>query len=123
MQTVLSTQVEGQQPHSGKVRDIYDRGEHLVIVTTDRVSAYDVVMGRGIPFKGMVLHSITKFWMESLGVPNHFITDDVTEIGSPFKDAPEVFRGRTMLVRKFTPLPVEAIIRGHICGSAWNEYV
>ena len=123
-QVIMTTQCEGRLPnHTGKVRDMYDKGSQLLIVTTDRVSAYDVVMPQGIPYKGMVLHGITKFWLENLGVPNHFITDDLEEIGEPWNKYPETFRGRTMLVRKLRPLPVECIVRGYICGSAWNEYV
>lgn len=123
MAVVLKTECEGRLPnHSGKVRDIYDKGNYLLIVTTDRVSAYDSVMKQGIPHKGQVLHGLTKWWMQSLGIPTHFVSDDLNEIGSPWKDYPEMFGGRTMLVKKYTPLPIEAIVRGYLCGSAWKEY-
>jgi phosphoribosylaminoimidazole-succinocarboxamide synthase len=122
-QVVLATEAGGLKPsHTGKVRDIYDRGDRLVIVTTDRISAFDVVMKQGVPFKGQVLHGITKYWMENLGVPNHYITDDLTEIGQPFSDHPEVFAGRSMLVKKMKPLPVECIVRAYLTGSCWGEY-
>ncbi len=120
---VLATEAGGTRPtHSGKVRDIYDRGDNLVIVTTDRISAYDVVMRQGVPNKGRVLHGVTKFWMTHLNVPNHFITDDLAQIGSPFRDDPATFAGRTMEVKKLKPLPVEAIVRGYLTGSGWKEY-
>jgi len=120
---VTQTHCEGRVPnHRGKVRDIYDKGQNLLIVTTDRISAYDVVMPQGIPYKGMVLHSLTKWWMTTLGVPTHYVTDDLDDIGEPFKSYPEMFRGRTMLVKKYDPVPIEAIVRGYLCGSAWKEY-
>jgi phosphoribosylaminoimidazole-succinocarboxamide synthase len=79
-------------------------------------------MKQGVPHKGKILHSLTKWWMENLDIPHHFVTDDLEEIGSPWKDHPEMFGGRTMLVKKFKALPIEAIVRGYICGSAWQEY-
>lgn len=121
---VLETQAGDLKPtHKGKVRDIYDRGDgDLVIVTTDRISAFDFVMAQGVPNKGRVLHGVTKFWMTTLDVPNHFITDDLTQIGVPFSDHAEMFEGRTMLVKKMNPLPIEAIVRGYLTGSGWKEY-
>ncbi len=98
---VMSTQCGNQPPtHHGKVRDIYDAGKiadggsGLVIVTTDRVSADDVVMNQGVPYKGMVLHALSKWWFEKIVPHNHFITDDLDEIGEPWSKHPQVFRGR-----------------------------
>ncbi len=108
----------------GKVRDIYDLGETLLIVTTDRISAFDVIMNEGIPDKGFVLNQISAFWFRQMEdiIPNHIISTEV-------KDFPEVCRkyaadleGRSMLVKKAKPLPVECIVRGYLSGSGWKDY-
>jgi phosphoribosylaminoimidazole-succinocarboxamide synthase len=108
----------------GKVRDLYDLGDALLIVATDRISAFDVVLPDGIPNKGKVLTQISTFWFKRLThiVPNHILSTDVREFPEPFRSAPEIFGGRSMLVRKTEPLPVECIVRGYISGSGWNEY-
>lgn len=108
----------------GKVRDIYDAGEHLLIVASDRISAFDVVMAEGIPGKGAVLTQISKFWFSLTRdlVPNHFVTDEVREFPAPFNRYPEQLQGRAMLVKKAQPLPVECIVRGYLAGSGWKEY-
>ncbi len=108
----------------GKVRDIYDLGEHLLIVTSDRISAFDVIMDQGVPFKGEVLNRISIFWFQQMAdlVPNHIIATEVSDfpaITHPFRDQLE---GRSMLVKKAAPLPVECIVRGYISGSGWKEY-
>jgi phosphoribosylaminoimidazole-succinocarboxamide synthase len=107
----------------GKVRDIYDLGDRLLIVATDRISAFDVVLPSAIPHKGRVLTKLSSFWFDFTRdlVPNHLITSD-------FRRFPEELRrywtleGRAMLVRKAKPLPVECVVRGYISGSAWREY-
>lgn len=108
----------------GKVRDIYDAGEHLLIVASDRISAFDVVMAEGIPGKGAVLTQISKFWFSLTRdlVPNHFVTDEVREFPAPFNRYPDQLQGRAMLVKKAQPLPVECIVRGYLAGSGWKEY-
>lgn len=108
----------------GKVRDLYDLGNELLIVATDRISAFDVILPDGIPDKGRVLTQISTFWFTRLAhiVPNHILTTDVREFPDPFRSAPEIFAGRSMLVRKTTPLAAECIVRGYISGSGWNEY-
>lgn len=108
----------------GKVRDIYDLEDSLIIVATDRLSAFDVVLRDGIPNKGKVLTQISAFWFRRLAhvVPNHVISTDVKDFPEPYRSAPEVFEGRTMLVRKTRPLPVECVVRGYISGSGWNDY-
>ncbi|HSQ74427.1 MAG TPA: phosphoribosylaminoimidazolesuccinocarboxamide synthase [Bacteroidota bacterium] len=108
----------------GKVRDIYDLGDRLLIVATDRLSAFDVVMNEGIPNKGKVLTQISMFWFRTLEhvVPNHVLTTACADFPEPFRSRPGVFAGRSMLVRKTTPLPVECIVRGYLSGSGWNEY-
>ena len=108
----------------GKVRDIYDLGNALLIVATDRISAFDVVLPGGIPNKGKVLTQLSKFWFEKLSsvVPNHLLSVDVADFPEPFRSQPRVFGGRSMLVKKTRPLPVECVVRGYVSGSGWNDY-
>ncbi len=108
----------------GKVRDLYDLGESLLIVATDRLSAFDVILPDGIPNKGRVLTQISAFWFEKLStvVKNHVITTDVKKFPEPFCSSPEIFGGRSMLVKKTKPIEVECVVRGYIAGSGWNEY-
>jgi phosphoribosylaminoimidazole-succinocarboxamide synthase len=108
----------------GKVRDIYDLGDDLLMVATDRISAFDVVMPNPIPDKGKILTQISLFWFEIMKpvLPNHVITanvDDYPEICRPYGD---VLRDRSMLVKKAKPLPIECIVRGYISGSGWKDY-
>jgi phosphoribosylaminoimidazole-succinocarboxamide synthase len=122
---VTSTRSATRTPtRSGKVRDLYDLGDSMLIVATDRISAFDVVLPDGIPNKGKVLTQISAFWFEKLSsvVPNHVIATDVREFPEPFRSDPAVFAGRSMLVRKTRPLPVECVVRGYLSGSGWNEY-
>ncbi|GAB7141289.1 phosphoribosylaminoimidazolesuccinocarboxamide synthase [Deferribacterales bacterium RsTz2092] len=109
----------------GKVRDIYDLGNKLLIVTTDRVSAFDVILGSGIPEKGAVLHNLSKFWFEKTAhiIPNHFITDDFDAMPASILPYKSKLNGRSMLVKKCQPFPAECVARGHITGSAWKEYM
>jgi phosphoribosylaminoimidazole-succinocarboxamide synthase len=108
----------------GKVRDIYDLGDRLLIVATDRLSAFDVVLPDGIPNKGKVLTQISAFWFTSLAhvVPSHVISTSLEDFPEPFRSHPEIFAGRSMLVQKTSPLPVECVVRGYLSGSGWNEY-
>ena len=108
----------------GKVRDIYDLGDSLIIVATDRLSAFDIVLPDGIPGKGKVLTQISAFWFKRLShlVRNHVISTVVADFPEPYRSSPEVFGGRSMLVRKTKPLPVECVVRGYISGSGWNDY-
>ncbi|PLY03050.1 MAG: phosphoribosylaminoimidazolesuccinocarboxamide synthase [Desulfuromonas sp.] len=108
----------------GKVRDIYDLGQHLLIVTSDRISAFDVIMDEPIPHKGVVLTQISKFWFDLMGdiVPNHLISTDVADFPAEVKKYAEILEGRSMLVKKAEPLPVECIVRGYLSGSGWKEY-
>lgn len=121
---VLETAIKGAQGKHGKVRDIYDLGDSLLIAASDRLSAFDVIMKSGIPYKGQVLTQISKFWFEFLEgvVENHLISDDVSQFPAPFCDYPDQLAGRTMLVKKTSVLPVECIVRGYITGSGWKEY-
>jgi len=108
----------------GKVRDLYDLGDALLIVATDRLSAFDVILPDGIPNKGKVLTQISTFWFDKLArfVPNHLRSLNVEEFPEPFRSAPDIFAGRSMLVKKTTPVEVECVVRGYISGSGWNEY-
>ena len=108
----------------GKVRDIYDLGEHLLIVTSDRLSAFDVIMNEGIPKKGQVLNQMSIFWFEKMQdiLRNHIIATEVDDFPAATHAYREQLEGRSMLVRKAKPLPVECIVRGYISGSGWKEY-
>jgi phosphoribosylaminoimidazole-succinocarboxamide synthase len=119
---VLRTDVPGVPCRRGKVRDVYDLGETLAVVATDRISAFDWVMPTGIPGKGRLLTAMTKFWLGWLGVPNHLISDTVDDLPEPFRRQRDVFDGRTMLVRKARVVPVECVARGYLAGSGWKEY-
>jgi phosphoribosylaminoimidazole-succinocarboxamide synthase len=121
---VLRTNIEGQRPKRGKVRDMYDAGDKLLIVATDRISAFDVVMANGIPYKGIVLTQISRFWFDFLSgeVEHHFVSDEVESFPEPFCRYGRQLAGRSMLVRKVEVLPVECVVRGYLAGSGWKEY-
>lgn len=121
---VLQTNIAGVEGKHGKVRDIYDLGDSLLIAASDRLSAFDVIMQSGIPHKGQVLTDISKFWFKFLDgvVDNHLISTNVADFPAPFCDYPDQLAGRTMLVKKTKVLPVECIVRGYITGSGWKEY-
>jgi len=123
-QTVLETNIESLEPSRGKVRDIYDLGDKLLIVATDRISAFDVVMANGIPYKGIVLTKISRFWFDFLGndIEHHLISDNVSDFPEPFCNYPQQLAGRSMLVKKVEVLPIECVIRGYLAGSGWKEY-
>jgi phosphoribosylaminoimidazole-succinocarboxamide synthase len=108
----------------GKVRDVYDLGDRLLIVATDRISAFDVILPTGIPDKGVVLTQISLFWFQLLEdvVPNHVITSNVDEYDAALRPHRDQLEGRSMIVKKTEPLPVEAVVRGYITGSGWKEY-
>jgi phosphoribosylaminoimidazole-succinocarboxamide synthase len=108
----------------GKVRDVYDLGDKLLIVATDRISCFDVVLGCGIPEKGGVLTKISLFWFEYLGdiVENHLLTADTQKYPRELAKYKDVLRDRSMLVKKAIALPLECIVRGYLSGSGWKEY-
>ncbi len=109
----------------GKVRDMYSIDENtLLIVTTDRMSAFDVIMGAPVPFKGVILNKITLFWMEKFKniIPNHLIESDVNNFPKELQPWKDELEGRSVLVKKAKPLPVECIVRGCITGSGWKDY-
>ena len=108
----------------GKVRDIYDMGDSLLMISTDRLSAFDVVMNEGIPEKGRVLTRMTEFWLNQMSdiVPNHLITSDVNQYPPVCRQYADMLTGRSMLVKKAEPIMAECIVRGYISGSGWNDY-
>lgn len=125
MATVFHTDLPGLKMISrGKVRDIYDMGESLLIVTSDRLSAFDVILPTPIPQKGEVLNNLSLFWFQKTGniVKNHVITANPDEYPAEARKYADILKGRSMLVKKAKPLPVECIVRGYISGSGWKEY-
>lgn len=108
----------------GKIRDVYDLGETLLIVATDRISAFDVVMPNPIPDKGMVLTQISRFWFDATKdiIPNHLISTEVEDFPEVCKPYREILAGRTMWVKKTDPVPVECVVRGYLSGSGWGDY-
>ena len=108
----------------GKVRDIYEVGDNLLIVSTDRISAFDVIMNQGIPFKGIILTKISEFWFNFVKdiIPNHLITTNVDEFPAECKPYAEDLRGRSMLVKKTKVIPIESVVRGYITGSGMSDY-
>jgi phosphoribosylaminoimidazole-succinocarboxamide synthase len=119
---LIQSHVPGIPCRRGKVRDLYDLGDRLVIVATDRISAFDWVLPTPIPDKGRVLTGLTRFWLDFLGVPNHFLSDRVPDMGPAFAAQAWVLAGRAMLVRKAAVVPVECVVRGYLAGSGWKEY-
>lgn len=121
-----STNLEGRPVRRGKVRDVYDLGEHLLIVTTDRLSAFDVVLPDGIPHKGAVLTALSKFWFERFAdsYPHHLVRviETPADLPSDLRPAAAELIGRSMLCRKARVVPIECVARGYLAGSGWNEY-
>ena len=126
MKVVVKTQIDAYPLLSrGKVRDIYAVDDDtLLIVTTDRMSAFDVIMNDPIPYKGVILNKITLFWMEKFKdiIPNHLLESDVDRFPAALAPWKDELEGRAVLVRKAQPLPVECIVRGYITGSGWKDY-
>jgi len=122
---VLETNLEGLPlARRGKVRDVYDLGDKLLIVATDRISAFDYVLGSGIPDKGKVLTQLSAFWFDHIGdvLPHHVLAVDVDTFPKLLRPFADILRGRSMLVRKTTPLPIECVARGYLSGSGWKDY-
>ena len=122
---VVETRLEGLTPfRQGKVRDLYDAGAHLLMVATDRISAFDYVLATGIPDKGAVLNQLSAFWFDLMAdvIPNHVIATDPAEYPEPARAHADILRGRSMLVRRTRPLAIECVVRGYLSGSGWKEY-
>lgn len=126
MAELLHTAILGlAPPRIGKVREVYDLGDTLLMVATDRISAFDVVMANGIPDKGAILTQMSAFWFDLFAdtCPNHVLSTDPTEIQRPLKTPQPELNGRTMIVRKASTVPVECVARGYITGSLYKEYL
>ena len=121
---VRETNLEGLEVRRGKVRDVYDLGDRILIVATDRISAYDVIMPTPIPDKGRILTALSLFWFDFLSdlTPNHLITAEVGEMGPEARAQADVLEGRSMLCHKADVFPVECVVRGYLAGSGWREY-
>jgi phosphoribosylaminoimidazole-succinocarboxamide synthase len=123
---ILQTTLADRRPdRQGKVRDIYEFGDRLLIVATDRISAFDYVLGSGIPDKGKVLSQISAFWFERTRpiVANHVLSTDAASFPGDARRAVDLLRGRSMLVARTEPLPIECVARGYLSGSGWKDYV
>ena len=119
---LLDCEIPGIPRKSGKVRDVFDLGDRLLMVVSDRISAFDVIRPCGVPDKGRVLNQLSLFWLDFLGVKNHLVTADVAEYPDILRPYADDLRGRSMIVRKVNMLPVECIARGYLTGSGWKEY-
>ena len=119
---LLECSIPGIPQQSGKVRDVFDLGDKLLMVVTDRISAFDVILPCGVPDKGKVLNQLSLFWLEFFGVKNHLITANVNEYPAELQPYKEDLRGRSMLVKKVKMVEVECIARGYLTGSGWKEY-
>lgn len=119
---VLQTEIPGWKVRRGKVRDVFDLGDRLLIVASDRISAFDWILPTAIPDKGRVLTQISLYWFGRLGVPHHVLSTEVGDFGLPGSVDPALLDGRSMLVRKADVAPVECVVRGYLAGSGWKEY-
>jgi len=122
---ILKIEIPGIKPlRSGKVRDIFDLGDYLLLVASDRISAFDVILPNGIPGKGKILTQISAYWFKQTEnvISNHLVSIDVRDFPEICQPSRNMLEGRSMLVKKATPLPVECIVRGYISGSGWKEY-
>jgi phosphoribosylaminoimidazole-succinocarboxamide synthase len=120
--TLLESHVPGIPCRRGKVRDVYDLGDRLVIVATDRISAFDWILPTGIPDKGRILTALSRFWFDFLKVPNHLLGDDPKSVGPAFAAQADVLAGRVMVARRARVVPIECVVRGFLAGSGWKEY-
>jgi phosphoribosylaminoimidazole-succinocarboxamide synthase len=122
MAALLESNLPGVPVRRGKVRDVYDLGDKMLLVATDRISAFDWVMPTAIPDKGRILTQLSAFWFELLDVPNHVLSTDIASLDLPPGSDPQELAGRSMLVRKCRVAPVECVVRGYLEGSGWKEY-
>ncbi len=119
---LLQSSVPGRTPLRGKVRDVYDFGDRLLFVATDRISAFDWVLPSGIPDKGRVLTQLSRFWFGFLDVPHHLLSMNPGDVPLPAETCREELDGRSMVVTKTSVFPVECVVRGYLAGSGWKEY-
>ncbi len=119
---LVETKLNGVPVRHGKVRDVYDFGDRLLLVATDRISAFDWILPTGIPDKGRVLTQISKFWFDRLNVSHHLLSLDAQTLALPEGADVEALEGRSMVVRKSNVVPIECVVRGYLAGSGWREY-
>src|SRR6516162_7703008 len=119
---LIESSLAGIPVRRGKVRDVYDFGDRLLIVATDRISAFDWVLPTGIPDKGRVLTQMSEMWFSRLEAPNHLVSMNADDVPLPASADRAVLAGRSMVVRKTTVFPVECVVRGYLSGSGWKEY-
>lgn len=119
---LMQTSLPGMSPRQGKVRDIYDFGDQLLFVASDRLSAFDWVLPNGIPDKGRVLTQVSRFWFDRLDVTNHVLSLDPATLPLPADTDVDALIGRSMVVRKTEVVPIECVVRGYLAGSGWKEY-
>jgi phosphoribosylaminoimidazole-succinocarboxamide synthase len=122
MPALLESHIPGVPVRRGKVRDVYDLGDKLLLVATDRISAFDWIMPTGIPDKGRILTGLSAFWFEKLGAENHVLSLDVHELDLPAGTDVDGLAGRSTIVRKCNVVPIECVVRGYLEGSGWKEY-
>ncbi len=122
LNVVLQTSIPGMEPKRGKVRDIYDFGDKILLVSSDRISAFDWILPTGVPDKGKVLNQTAEFWFETLGARNHVITTDVNKMPFPKGTDLKAFEGRSVLCEKTKVVMIECVVRGYLAGSGWKEY-
>ena len=122
MTVIVESQLTGVPVKRGKVRDVYDLGDRLLFVATDRISAFDYVLPTGIPRKGEILTRMSEFWFDQLDVNHHFLTNDLTGLSLPDDTDLASLIGRSMVVRKTEVVPIECVVRGYLAGSGWKEY-
>ncbi len=124
-EAVLEVDLPGlSERRSGKVREIYGADDRLVLISTDRLSAFDCILRQGVPGRGIVLTRLSEFWFRRLEdvCPSHLVSTDIDEMPGPVRREAEITRGRTMLVRRLEIVPVECVVRGYLAGSGWKEY-
>jgi phosphoribosylaminoimidazole-succinocarboxamide synthase len=119
---LLQSLIPGMTPLRGKVRDVYDFGDRLLFVATDRISAFDWILPTGIPDKGRVLTQLSRFWFDFLNVPHHLLSMNPADVALPAATDLSALEGRSMIVRKTVVFPVECVVRGYLSGSGWKEY-
>ena len=122
MSAFLSSAIPGHTPKRGKVRDMYDFGDRMLMVASDRISAFDWVLPSGIPDKGRVLTQLSRFWFEHLPVRHHLLSQNLDDIPLPAGTERDSLTGRSMVVRKTEVVPIECVVRGYLSGSGWKEY-
>lgn len=119
---LLESQIPGISVRRGKVRDVYDFGDRLLFVASDRISAFDYILPNGIPRKGEVLTRISQFWFSQLDVAHHFLSANLSDLDLPAGTDTDALAGRSMVVRKTDVVPFECVVRGYLSGSGWKEY-